>query len=167
MKAKTAPQVRDIMSAHTHTVSPDMPMSEVLQFLVHCSVTSVPVVEQDADGRSILVGVISEGDCLECLANEVFFGSPCPVQTVRNRMKRHPICVDPEMDLFTLASIFMSHQHRYFPVVEDRYLVGMVDRLTVIRALDAYYRDTMKLRDSEKSKPKLRDVISRYFVAKD
>jgi CBS domain-containing protein len=166
MKAKTAPQVRDVMTRHVHTVSPEMPMSEVMEFLARHHVTSAPVVEPDAEGRNVLIGFISEGDCLECLANEIFFGSPCPTQTVRTRMKRHPNCVDLDMDLFTLASIFVSHQHRYFPVVQDEHLVGMVDRQAVMKALEAYYRDAIHARDFEKSPPDLHEVANLRFVTK-
>ena len=166
MKDKTAPQVQDIMIRHVQTVTPDMTMPEIMRFLERHHLTNAPVVELGTDGRKRLIGFISEGDCLAFLSNEVFFGSPCPPQTVRTMMKRHPICVEPGTDLFTLASVFVSHQHRHLPVVEDDQLLGMVDRRDVLKALDAYYRDAIHDRDLQKSPPDLHEVVNLRFVSK-
>lgn len=167
MKAKTAPQVQEIMIRHIQTVTPEMSMVEVMEFLDRHHLTNAPVIEQGADGRKMLVGFISEGDCLAFLANEVFFGGPCPVQTVRTMMKRHPICVEPGTDLFSLASIFVSHQHRHLPVVQDGQLLGMVDRRDVLKALEAYYREAIHDRDLAKFPPDLHEALNlRCFVSK-
>lgn len=118
MTTTRSPQAMDFMNRHVQTVAPDMPLAEVVAFLLKHEISSVPVVEHE--GHQLrLVGFISERDCLEHLSNEAFYGSPMPPQTAGTIMRRHPVCVAPETELFTLVSIFVHHGYRHLPVVED------------------------------------------------
>ena len=81
---------------------------------------------------------------------KLFYGNPSPAKTAETIMKRHPICVCPEADLFALASIFTNHGYRHLPVVEDLNLLGVVSRRDVMKALDQYYRDWMRNRKPRK-----------------
>lgn len=164
MTAKALPQAREFMTSHVHTVPPEMPLADVVAFLVKHAISNAPVVEEDGAGHRTLVGFVSERDCLEFLANEMFFGSPAQPQTARTIMKRHPVCVEPTTDVFTLASIFVSHGYRHLPVVEDRQLVGIVSRRDILKALDGYYRDAIRQREAERFPPDVHEIIHHRFL---
>lgn len=164
-KAK-APQAQDFMTRKVHTVSPEMSLGDAIAFLKKHKVSNAPVVENDAEGHRMLVGFLSEGDCLEYLSNEVFFGSPAPRQTVNTMMKRHPVCVEPDMDVFTLASIFVSHRYRHLPVAEDGRLLGIVSRRDILHALNKFYQEAFKDRTSKRFPPNLSDIVNHRFILK-
>jgi CBS domain-containing protein len=166
MTQKAAPQARDFMTRKVQTVSPEMSLQEVVSFLNRHHVSNAPVVETAPDGRDRLVGFISEGDCLEYLSNEVFFGSPAQPHTVRTMMKRHPVCVEPTADVFTLASIFVSHRYRHLPVVEEGRLLGVVSRRDILKALEGYYEQALQDRDQERFPPDLHEVMNLRFVGR-
>lgn len=165
-KIKSAPQAQDFMTRKVRTVTPDLTLDEAVSFLKRHKVSNAPVVEMDAEGHRMLVGFLSEGDCLEYLSNEIFFGSPAPVQTVRTMMKMHPVCVEPDMDIFTLASIFVNHRYRHMPVAEDGRLLGIVSRRDILHALNDHYRDAFKDRKSKKFRPNLSELINHRFILK-
>lgn len=166
MTQQSAPQARDFMTRDVQTVTPDMSLQEAVQFLNRHHVSNAPVVEKGTDGRSMLVGFLSEGDCLEYLANEVFFGNPAQPQTVRTMMKRHPICVGATDDIFTLASIFVSHRYRHLPVVEEGALLGIVSRRDILKALETYYSHGLEQRELERFPPDLHELINLRFVGR-
>jgi CBS domain-containing protein len=162
---KSAPSAADYMTRHVHVVTPDMPLGDVVQFLLHHEISNAPVVEKQ-DQKQVLIGFISERDCLEFLSNEAFYGCPSPLQTARTIMRMHPVCVSPETELFTLASIFSSHRYRHLPVVEHDELLGIVSRRDVLKAMDEYYQDAIKSHDEQRSRPDLRKIVNLRFLAK-
>jgi CBS domain-containing protein len=162
----SAPQAQDFMTRKVRTVTPDLSLGEAIAFLKRHKVSNAPVVETDPDGHRILVGFLSEGDCLEHLSNEVFYGSPAPQQTVRTMMKMHPVCVEPDMDVFTLASIFVNHRYRHLPVADDGRLLGIVSRRDILHALNNYYQEAFKDRKSKKFPPNLKDLVNHRFILK-
>lgn len=152
------------MTQHVRTIAPDMSLGDVVQFMDRHGVSNSPVVEPDANGNPILVGFLSEGDCLEYLSNEIFFGIPFQPQTARTMMKRHPVCVEPDTDIFALASIFVSHRYRHLPVVQEGRLLGIVSRRDILKALDEFYRENEEGRALKKSPRDLRELINLRFV---
>lgn len=162
-KSHEVPQAKDFMTRHVHSIPPQMPLDEIIQFLAKHEISNAPVVES-RDGREILVGFLSERECLEFLANESFFGSPAPPQTAATIMRRHPVCVQPQTELFTLASIFVNHGYRHLPVVEDDRLVGIVSRRDILRAMNDFYGDEIREKDRQRQRPDYEDVMQRRFV---
>lgn len=154
------------MTRKVRTVTPEMSLADAIGFLKRHKVSNAPVVETDADGHRMLIGFLSEGDCLEHLSNEVFFGSPAPQQTVATMMKRHPVCVEPEMDVFTLASIFVNHRYRHLPVAADGRLLGIVSRRDILHALNTFYQEAFKDRTSKRFPPNLKDLVNHRFILK-
>lgn len=154
------PQAKDFMNRRVQSVTPDMSLADVVRFLLGHGLSSAPVVETH-DGRRTLAGFVSEHDCLEHLSNELFYGSTHePSQTVATIMRRHPIGVPPAMDLFTLASVMVSHGLRQVPVVEDGDVVGLVSRREVLSAMEAYYRASLAAEAQERHVPSLREIVS-------
>lgn len=166
MTREQLPQARDFMNTHVQTVGPDMPLADVVTFLLKHDISNAPVIESKDGPQPVLVGFISEGDCLDFLANEMFFGSPAQPQTVRTMMKKHPVCVAADTDVLTLASIFVSHGYRHLPVVDDQRLLGIVSRRDILKALDDYYRDAVRRRDFERFPPDLHEIMSHRFLVR-
>jgi CBS domain-containing protein len=160
---RPVPRAEDFMTSHVCCVSPEMSLGEIVDFLKKHEISNAPVVEEH-DGKKMLVGFISEADCLEYLANEVFFGSPSPPQSAATFMRRHPICIAPETELFTIASIFINHRHRHLPVVKDGVLLGVVSRRDILEALDDYYRAGIRDKDRRRHPPNFREIISHRFL---
>ena len=113
----TAPQAKDYMTRHPRCIKPEMPLAEIIEYLGKHDLSNAPVVEEE-NGRLILIGFLSERDCLEYLVNESFYGSPIAPQTAATIMRKHPVCVSPDTELFTLASIFVHHSYRHLPVID-------------------------------------------------
>lgn len=125
-----------LMNRHVKTVTEDLTLADVIKFLTSNNLSFAPVVRTD-NGRQLLVGVISEKDCMSRLAEDLFFGSPLPPRSVGTLMNRHPICVAPETDLFSLSSLFTNHGWRHAPVTEeDGHLLGIVSRRDILRSLE-------------------------------
>ncbi len=161
--AITAPTAHDIMNTHVHTVEPEMSLADVTTFLLKHQVSNAPVVKREGNERRLL-GFLSEKDCLEFLSNEIFYGNPSPPQTAATVMKKHPVCVSPDADIFALASIFTSHGYRHLPVVENQHLLGIVSRRDALAALDRYYRDWSLKRDHERFPVDLHEIINHRFL---
>ena len=163
MSGHQLPTAREFMTTQVTCVSPETPLGEAVSLMVRNKVSNTPVVEETASGERKVVGFLSEGDCLEFLSNEMFFGSPAQPQTAATMMKRHPVCVAPETDVFTLASIFVDHGYRHLPVVEDGRFVGIVSRRDILQALEAAYGESLKEGEERRRIPELRDIINARF----
>lgn len=162
-EAQPTPCARDFMTEHVCTVTPEMALADIIALLLHHRVSNAPVIDA-RDGKRRLVGFISERDCLAFLADELFFGTPSPAQTAETVMKRHPMCVTPDTELFALASIFAGHGFRHLPVVADGELVGIVSRHDILAAMDAYYREVLATRERLREPPDLRLIINQRFI---
>lgn len=162
---KPAPNARDFLHTKVETVKPTDTLADVIKTLLDHNVSNAPVVDEQA-GKRTLVGFISEADCLEHVSNEMFYGNPSPKLTADKIMKRHPVCVSPDTNVFALASIFVSHGLRHLPVVEKDELVGIVSRRDVLRALEKHYRELTKQRDDERHRPDLHQIINHRFIVR-
>jgi CBS domain-containing protein len=158
-----APQARDFMTRHVECITPDMPLAAIIDFLERHNVSNAPVIEERG-GRKVLVGFVSERDCLEYLANESFFGSPAPPQTAATIMRKHPVCVQPQTELFTLASIFVHHGYRHLPVVEDGVLLGIVSRRDILKAMNDYYQREIRDSDRRKHPQEVAEMIQQRLI---
>ncbi|TWU38339.1 CBS domain-containing protein [Novipirellula artificiosorum] len=165
MKPQPAPNANELMTAVPHTVTPEMRLADVIAFLVRHDLASV-LVARNENSKKELLGFISEGDCLEHLSNELFYGAPMPIQTAATIMKRHPLCVTTDTDIFALSSIFVSHNYHYLPVIDGKFLVGMVCRSDVLRLLDEYYRRWVKLREDERTSIDVHEIMNHRFLVK-
>lgn len=159
------PTAADFMQKHTHTLSPSTSLDDAVSYLLHHSISNAPVLAEEGHPPALL-GFISERDCLEHLANRIFFGRPEMALTVGMIMKKQPICVPPTADLFALATAFYQQGFRHLPVVEDTHLLGIVSRRDVLRAMHDYWQ---KFRDedlAERFPPDLHEIANLRFVMK-
>jgi CBS domain-containing protein len=160
----TVPNAGDLMNRNVRCVSQEMPLADLVDFLLREEVSCAPVVDS-SELRKLLIGFVSESDALEHMSNEMFYGSPRPPQTVATCMKRHPISVTPDIDAFALCSLLVSHGYRHLPVVDDTsHLLGLVSRREVLTALKAWYFDVNREHDREHFPPDLRKIMNHRFI---
>jgi CBS domain-containing protein len=84
----------------------------------------------DEDGA--LVGILSEVDLIQVVVQDSYYDDP--LEIVADFMQTHVECVDPDMDIFSLAQQFLGHHRRRYPVLENDRLVGQISRRDVLRA---------------------------------
>ena len=128
------PRVRDHMDTTLHTLSPDTPILDAVDFLLEHHVTGAPVV--NAEGR--LVGMLSERDCLKLLAKGM--EEDLSSRSVSDFMISEVISIPPDMDMYWVAGIFLGSTVRRLPVVENGKLVGAITRFDILRVIQANVR---------------------------
>lgn len=121
--------VRDFMTKDLITFKPSMDIYAAIDVLVKSEISGAPVV--DDNGK--LIGIISQKDCLRILANGVFHNAPAG--PVHEYMTEAVMSIDPDMDIFTVADIFLNNVYRRIPVVENGIVVGQVSRRDILRAI--------------------------------
>ena len=156
------PTVKDLMITEVITVTPRASLDDVIALLITHDVPAVPVIE-DQDGGKKLLGFITERDCLEYFSNEIYYGNPdVSVQS----MMRLPLCAKPEMDVFSMATIFTQYPYRHLPVVKKKQLVGVVSRRGVLRALYEFERKVCFDKAEHKCLMDFRELVNLRFIIK-
>lgn len=125
------PVVRDYMVPRNqlHVVGPDLPILSAIDILLGRRVSGAPVVDPASDE---LVGILSEKDCLALLATGK--AHDLPTGFVKDFMTVNVFTIIPKMDIYYAAGLFMKHDYRRFPVVENNRLLGQVSRRDIMRA---------------------------------
>lgn len=162
---KATPTAAEFMKHPVHVVTPETKLCDIIQFLLEHRISNAPVV--DKANRNQLLGFISERDCLAALANESFFGSPAPPQLARTLMRRHPVCVAADTELFTLASLFVNHGYRHIPVTDGKTLLGIVSRRDILRAMNEYYSECLDQDERGRKTPDLTKLVNHRFLITD
>ena len=129
---KHLPIIRDFMDTYVHTLTPDIDIYEAIDFLLDNHVTGAPVVRAENE----LVGILTEKDCLAVLTKGR--GGDVAHGTVADYMTRDPVTASPKMDIYYAAGLFLNHDWRRLPVVQDGLLlIGAVTRFDLLRAIQA------------------------------
>jgi predicted transcriptional regulator len=123
------PTVRDHMDTRSLTLRPHMPILDAVDFLLENHITGAPVVNDDGN----LVGLLSEKDCLRLIARGV--DAEMPKGSVGDYMSTELSTIEPEMNIYFAAGVFLSHTMRRLPVVENGKLVGVITRFDILRAI--------------------------------
>lgn len=123
------PTVRDHMDNRHFNLTKQTPILEAVDFLLEHHITGATVV--DDDGK--LVGLLSEKDCLRLIARGV--DAEMPKGSVGDYMSTELVTVEPDMNIYFAAGIFLSHSMRRLPVVENGVLVGVITRFDILRAI--------------------------------
>ena len=121
--------VGDFMAKELIVFKPEMDIYAAIDALVKSAISGAPVV--DDEGK--LIGIISQKDCLRTLANGVFHDAPAG--PVSEYMTEAVMSIGPEMDIFTVADLFLNNVYRRIPVVENEIVVGQISRRDVLCAI--------------------------------
>ena len=121
--------VRNYMAGRLVTFKPDTDVLDALHELVQHRIAGAPVV----DDQGVLVGMLSETDCLKVALNAGYYGDwggP-----VADFMSPDVETIDADMNIVDLAQKFLTTGFRRFPVLRNNRLVGQISRRDVLRAL--------------------------------
>ena len=122
----------DILTVDRITVDENDPVLDVAERMLANGISSVPVVCREGS-QEVLVGILSEHDILRGLAAGYLHRDPA--LKADDLMQRHPDCVGRETGIRELAELLMRRGRRHLPVVDGRFLAGVVSRRDVLRAL--------------------------------
>ncbi|MEM7078642.1 MAG: CBS domain-containing protein [Pseudomonadota bacterium] len=126
-------QVKDFMSTNLVTLQPDTHVVAAMEILLKNKISGAPVL--DAQGE--LVGVLSEVDLMQVVVQDSYYDQSMGI--VGDYMQAKVDCVDPNMDIYTLAEKFIKEHRRRFPVInQDGKLVGQISRRDVLRAAEDF-----------------------------
>ncbi len=145
-------QVKDVMSPDPEAVTPDTPITEVVDRLMARDYMALPVVD---DTRRV-VGVVSDTDMLSAGATRLSVSlhkviGPEVVRaalarrkqeigTVRDVMTTPAVTVSPTMSLKEAAHIMHTRKLKRLPVVDEAgQLVGVLGRLDVLQSIARGY----------------------------
>ena len=125
-------KAEDVMTREVVTFTPQTDLYEAMSVLLSREYSGASVV----DSAGILVGVLSEKDCLRVIAGEVV--ERLPEGRVGDYMSRDSVTVSPSTSLYDIVAIFLNRHVRRLPVVErDARLVGQISRRDVLRAIES------------------------------
>jgi CBS domain-containing protein len=131
----TVTTAADVMQRDVFTLTPELSLDDAVSELLRRGFSGAPVV----DAHGVLLGVLSEKDCIEFLAAAAFHA--LPTGTVDEAMHHAVLTVSPEADLFRMTYLFHENPFRRLPVVDERgALLGMITRRDLLRALDSIRR---------------------------
>ena len=122
----------DIMARAEATLSPDMDIYRALKQLLTRKLTGVPVV----DDKGMLLGTLTERDCLKVLVGGAMDG--LPGGKVSDYMTAPVESVGPAASLHDIAHMFLMRAYRKLPVVDqDGRVVGQVSRRDALMAFES------------------------------
>lgn len=122
--------VSDIMSSQLVLFTPEQSIHDVMQAFVKHRISGGPVV----DNKGILIGVISEADCMKEISDSRYFNMPILDKSVGHFMTEKVDIIESNMSVFDAAAKFSKSSRRRYPVLENGRLVGQVSRKDVVIA---------------------------------
>lgn len=148
-KPDTPLLVEDALVPVSHRLSPDTPLSEVIDLIVRQRIGAVPVVGE----RSEVLGIITSGDALDQMlrGSATDDGASGDKLTARDVMTRTVLCVAEGQPLIEAAHMMVHKKVEQLPVVRDGELVGMITRSKVLRSLHLGTTDTEETEQGERT----------------
>ena len=128
--------VRDWMTTHVHTATPDSSVSDVMYQMRERKITHVPVVQDEA-----LVGIISDRDIKQYIPSK---GTSLDVYELnyllakskaRDVMKKPVVTAAPETPVEEAAMLLHDRKIGCLPVVDNGKLVGIISDQDLYRVL--------------------------------
>jgi acetoin utilization protein AcuB len=129
--------VRERMSSHPVTITPDVPITEALRLMRDKQVRRLPVLDQEGN----LIGIVSEKDLL--------YASPSPATSlsiyemhyllsqlrIQELMTKDVITVTPDTLLEEAARIMVDNKIGGLPVTEGQKLLGIITQTDIFEVL--------------------------------
>lgn len=138
----------DVMTRNVQSVSPDLSVEEVANFMLARRISAVPVL----DGSGNLVGMVSEGDLMRRaeLGTEkhrswwlrLFVGTDYQAhefvrthgRKARDVMTRKVVTVTEDTPIADIVALLEEHRIKRVPVMRDGKVTGIVSRANLLRA---------------------------------
>ena len=132
----------EMMTRTEATLSPDVDIYRAMRQLLKSKLTGVPVV----DDTGVLVGMLTERDCLKVIVGGALDG--LPAGKVSDYMNTPAESIGPTAGLYDIVHIFLTRAYRKLPVIDDTgRVIGQVSR-----------RDTLVAFESSRNDPRLYGV---------
>ena len=122
--------VTDYMTRKLVTFTPDQSILEVMELFTKHNISGGPVL----DDNGFLVGIISEADCMQTISESRYFNQPILDKSVEKYMSKEVETIPHDISIFDAAGIFVKHNRRRLPVMQDGLLVGQISRKDVVIA---------------------------------
>lgn len=124
---------RDVMTTSLLTFHPEQTIHEAMESLLKLGVSGAPVT----DDKGILVGVLSELDCLRVFASDEFYHEEQEEQAkVEHFMTRDGQTISPGLGIYSISHYFLTQGIRRLPVVGlGNRLLGQVSRRDVLHGI--------------------------------
>jgi CBS domain-containing protein len=153
----------DVMTRDVISVTPDMPVSKLVNLLLTRNISGTPVVTEEGQ----LVGIVTEGDLVRRaeLGTErkrgawlsFFTGTAALAHDyvrshgtkVRDVMTESVVAVTPETPVAEVADLMEERRIRRVPVVKDGKVVGIVSRQNLLRAWASLPSETASVSASD------------------
>jgi len=147
---------RDIMTRRLITMAPDLDILEAIRLLLRKRISGAPVVDAAGD----LVGVLSEADAIRMLASDEYSHEDYEEAGIVETFMTHDVkTIEPDLDIYSIATVFNNENIRRVPVVQDGDLVGQVSRRDVLRGIEEMLEERLRLlkapEPAKKREPKL------------
>lgn len=126
-------KVKEYMATRLIKLKPNTNVVEAMDQLLKAKISGAPVVDDDDN----LIGVLSEVDLMQVIVQDSYYDEG--VGIVEDYMRTEVDTVSPELDIYTVAEMFISQRRRRYPVVsESGRLVGQISRRDVLRAAEGF-----------------------------
>lgn len=122
--------VKNYMKSYVLTFKPEQEVLEAARLLVDRGINSAPVIDDIGN----LVGVLSDTDCMG-VAIKAGYDPDCRC-LVKEYMSTNVVTVEANESVLKVAERFLKDRFRRYPVMEDNRMIGQVNRLDILRALD-------------------------------
>ena len=128
------PMVRDFMDTKLVRLQVDTPVYDAIEILLQKRITGAAVVDAD----DVLVGILSEKDCLRTLLQGAYDG--LPGGRVCDYMTQEVQTIGSATDIMSVVQVFMNNAFRRLLVVDEGRLVGQITRRDLLRTIQEIVR---------------------------
>jgi CBS domain-containing protein len=128
--------VSECMHRSPITITETASIAEAVMTIVDNKLTGITVT----DAAGVVVGVISEIDCLKAMLNSIYNDGDPDHRLVSEFMTRALNTCSPDDSIVEVAQSMLETQQRRRPVIENGKLVGQVSSGNVLWALMEYSR---------------------------
>ena len=126
-------KVKEYMATRLVKLKAKTNVVEAMDQLLKAKISGAPVVDDDDN----LIGVLSEVDLMQVIVQDSYYDEGIGI--VGDYMRTEVDTVSPELDIYTVAEMFISQRRRRYPVIsESGRLVGQISRRDVLRAAEAF-----------------------------
>ena len=132
---------RELMATSLLVFHPEQPILEAIACLIKRCVSGAPVVDEN----DVLVGALSELDCLRMLTTDDFYLEQHEGgASVRQFMSTGGRTIPPDLGIYAISHYFLTSAVRRLPVVEHEKLIGQVSRRDVLRGVETMSRKRLE-----------------------
>lgn len=119
------------MATNLITFKPTDDINFAMETIVKSQISGAPVV----DSKGVLVGIISEKDCIRTIIDGPYNNMPSGIGNVEEYMSREVKTLDASITVFDAAMEFAQSSYRRFPVCQNGKLVGQISRRDILKAI--------------------------------